>query len=187
MIFEYFNTKFHCDRCKQFTFWYCVNIFYPWKDIVGKKVSKLRFIAGLRAFYGMNKNHTFDTIDNLWLIESIMKRNCVHIENKAVGEVKDRRIETMSVGEASASTSLFFLILARFSISTRYFKWRSRRVVFKITLLDWSSSRNITYPRICGTLNTCGTQIWGHPPHPTPFHLPSPLPTSPPPPLQYTE
>jgi hypothetical protein len=26
--------------------------FYPWKDIVGKKVSKLRFIAELRAFYG---------------------------------------------------------------------------------------------------------------------------------------
>ncbi len=26
--------------------------FYPWKDIVGKKVSKLRSIAELRAFYG---------------------------------------------------------------------------------------------------------------------------------------
>ncbi len=54
MTFEYFNTKFHRDRWKQkqsFTFWYCVDNFYPWKDIVGKKVSKLRSIAELRAFY----------------------------------------------------------------------------------------------------------------------------------------
>jgi hypothetical protein len=29
-----------------------MDIFYPWKDIVGKKVSKLRSIAELRAFYG---------------------------------------------------------------------------------------------------------------------------------------
>ncbi len=46
--FEYFNTKFHRDRWKQkqpFTFWYCVNNFYPWKDIVGKKVSNLRSIV----------------------------------------------------------------------------------------------------------------------------------------------
>jgi hypothetical protein len=35
------------------TFWYCVDNFYPWKDIVGKKVSKLRFIAELSAFYGI--------------------------------------------------------------------------------------------------------------------------------------
>ncbi len=43
---------FHRARWKQkqsFTFWYCVDNFYPWKDIVGKKVSKLRFIA-----YGSN-------------------------------------------------------------------------------------------------------------------------------------
>ncbi len=33
-----------------FYFWYCVDNFYPWKDIVGKKVSKLRSIAELRAF-----------------------------------------------------------------------------------------------------------------------------------------
>ncbi len=55
MTFEFFNTKFHRDRWKQkqsFTFWYCVDNFYPWKDIVGKKVSKLRSIAKLRAFYG---------------------------------------------------------------------------------------------------------------------------------------
>jgi hypothetical protein len=30
--------------------------FYPWKDIVGKKVSKLRSIAELRTFYD-NKIH----------------------------------------------------------------------------------------------------------------------------------
>ncbi len=30
----------------------CVDKFYPWKDIIGKKVSKLRSIAELRAFYG---------------------------------------------------------------------------------------------------------------------------------------
>jgi hypothetical protein len=35
-----------------FTLSYCVNSFYIWKDIVGKKVSKLRSIAELRAFYG---------------------------------------------------------------------------------------------------------------------------------------
>ena len=55
MTFEYFNTKFHRARWKQkqpFTFWYCVDNFYPWKDIVGKKVSKLRSIAELGAFYG---------------------------------------------------------------------------------------------------------------------------------------
>ncbi len=55
MTFEYFNTKFHRDRWKQkqpFTFRYCVDNFYPWKDIVGKKVSKLRSIAELREFYG---------------------------------------------------------------------------------------------------------------------------------------
>ncbi len=55
MTFEYFNTKFHRDRWKQkqpFTIWYCVDIFYPWKDIVGKKVSKLRSNAELRAFFG---------------------------------------------------------------------------------------------------------------------------------------
>jgi hypothetical protein len=48
MTFEYFNTKSHRDRWKQkqpFTFWYCFVNFYPWKDIVGKKMSKLR------AFY----------------------------------------------------------------------------------------------------------------------------------------
>ncbi len=52
MTFEYFNTKFHRDRWKQkqpFSFCYCVDNFYPWKDIVGKKVSKLRSIAELRA------------------------------------------------------------------------------------------------------------------------------------------
>ncbi len=55
MTFEYFNTEFHRDKWKQkqsFTFWYCVVNFYPWKDIVGKKVSKLRSIAEQRAFYG---------------------------------------------------------------------------------------------------------------------------------------
>ncbi len=45
--------KFHHARWKQkqpFTFWYCVDNFYPWKDIVGKKV--LRSIAEPKAFYG---------------------------------------------------------------------------------------------------------------------------------------
>ncbi len=53
MTFKYFNTKLHHDRWKQkqpFTFWYCDDNFYLWKDIVGKKVSKLRSIAELRAF-----------------------------------------------------------------------------------------------------------------------------------------
>ncbi len=55
MTYEFFNTNFHRDRWNQkqpFTFWYCVHNFYPWKDIVGKKVSKLGSIAELRAFYG---------------------------------------------------------------------------------------------------------------------------------------
>ncbi len=57
MTFEFFISKFHRARWKQkqpFTFWYCVDNFYPWKDIVGKKVSKVRSIAELRAFYGIN-------------------------------------------------------------------------------------------------------------------------------------
>ncbi len=56
MTFEFFNTIFHRARWKQnqpFTFWYCVDNFYPWKDIVAKKLSKLRSIAELRAFYGI--------------------------------------------------------------------------------------------------------------------------------------
>ena len=39
-----FQHIIHHARWKQkqpFTFWYCVDNFYPWKDIVGKKVSKL--------------------------------------------------------------------------------------------------------------------------------------------------
>ena len=58
MTFEYFNTKFHLTIWKQkqpFTFWYRIDNFYPWKDIVRKKVSKLRSIAELRAFYGTHK------------------------------------------------------------------------------------------------------------------------------------
>ncbi len=50
--FEFFNTIFHHARWKQkqpFTFWYCVNNFYTWKDIVGKKVSKLRYIEELMS------------------------------------------------------------------------------------------------------------------------------------------
>ncbi len=35
-----------------FYFFICVDNFYPWKDIVRKKVSKLRSFAELRAFYG---------------------------------------------------------------------------------------------------------------------------------------
>ncbi len=59
MTFEFFATKFHRARWKQeqpFTFWYCVDNFYPWNDIFGKKVSKLRSIAELRAFYGNEKS-----------------------------------------------------------------------------------------------------------------------------------
>jgi hypothetical protein len=58
MTFEFFNTKFRRARWKQkqpFTFCYCVDNFYP-EDIVWKKVSKLRSIAELRAFYGRHKN-----------------------------------------------------------------------------------------------------------------------------------
>ncbi len=68
MTFEYFNTKFHCARCKQkqsSTFWYCVDNFYPWKDIVGKKVSKLRSIAELRAFYGICISPFTDNYEHL--------------------------------------------------------------------------------------------------------------------------
>ncbi len=55
MTFEFFTTKFYRARRKQkqpYIFLYCVDNFYFWKDIVGKKVSKLRSIAELRAFYG---------------------------------------------------------------------------------------------------------------------------------------
>jgi hypothetical protein len=42
-----------------FYFWYCVDNFYPWKDIFGKKVSKWRSIAELRVFYG---TYSWDTL-----------------------------------------------------------------------------------------------------------------------------
>ncbi len=42
---------------------------------------------------------------------------------KAVGETRDRWIEAWIKGEASASLSLFFLIPARSSNSTRYFEF----------------------------------------------------------------
>jgi hypothetical protein len=45
MTFEHLNTIFYHVRN-------CVDNLYPWKDIAGKKVSKLRSIAELRAFYG---------------------------------------------------------------------------------------------------------------------------------------
>jgi hypothetical protein len=44
------------DRCQAFDLFASVDAhlcFYPWKDIVGKKVSKLRSIAELRAFYAI--------------------------------------------------------------------------------------------------------------------------------------
>jgi hypothetical protein len=53
MMLEHLKTIFYHVRGKHkqpFTFRYCVDNFYPWKDIVGKKVSKLRSIAELRAF-----------------------------------------------------------------------------------------------------------------------------------------
>ncbi len=59
MTFEHLNTIFHHLRGKQkqpVTFWYCVDSFYPWKDIVGKKVSKLRAIVEVRAFYKQQVN-----------------------------------------------------------------------------------------------------------------------------------
>ncbi len=49
-MFEHLNTFFHHAGGKHkqpFTFWYCVDNFYPWKDIIGKKVLKLRSIAEL--------------------------------------------------------------------------------------------------------------------------------------------
>jgi len=70
MIFALIDTKFHQARWKQkrpFTFWYCVDNFYPWEDIVGKKVSKLRSIAELRALYGnplVNRKQSYDAITN---------------------------------------------------------------------------------------------------------------------------
>jgi hypothetical protein len=53
MTFEHLNTTFYHVRGKHeqpITFLYCVDNFYPWKDIVGKKVSKLRSIAELTVY-----------------------------------------------------------------------------------------------------------------------------------------
>jgi hypothetical protein len=55
MTCEYLYTIITHARVKYkqpFTIWYCIDNFYSWKDIVGKKVSKLRSIAKLRAFGG---------------------------------------------------------------------------------------------------------------------------------------
>jgi hypothetical protein len=60
MTFEYLYTIITHARVKHkqpFTIRYCVDNVYPWKDIVGKKMSKLRSIAELRAFYGTYKRH----------------------------------------------------------------------------------------------------------------------------------
>ena len=55
MTFEYLYTIITHARVKHkqpFSIGYCVDNFYYWKDIEGKKVSKLRYIAELRAFDG---------------------------------------------------------------------------------------------------------------------------------------
>jgi hypothetical protein len=47
-----------------FTLWYCADNIYPWKDIIGKKVLKLRSITELRAFYGTYANLAVQIIQN---------------------------------------------------------------------------------------------------------------------------
>jgi hypothetical protein len=57
MTFEYLYTIITHARGNHkqpFIIGYCVDNFYSWKDIVGKKVSKLRSIAELRAFDGIH-------------------------------------------------------------------------------------------------------------------------------------
>jgi hypothetical protein len=60
----------------------CVDNFYPWKDIVGKKVSKLRSIAELRAFYGITFKKQRENLFGRGTIKS--KKNLSpnpHVEN----------------------------------------------------------------------------------------------------------
>jgi hypothetical protein len=91
MTFEYFNTKFHRDRWMQkqpFTFWYCVDNFYPWKDIVGNKVSKLGSIAELRAFYRMYISSIFSDFrssnDSLAILEHAVSEWKMQLKNYSI-------------------------------------------------------------------------------------------------------
>ncbi len=59
--FEHLKTIFHHVRGKHkqpFNFWYCVNNFYPWKYIIGKKVSTKLSTPG-----DFGNSTTFLTID----------------------------------------------------------------------------------------------------------------------------
>jgi hypothetical protein len=59
MTFEYFNTNSTVldeSESSHLLFDIVPTTFIPGKDIVGKKVSKLRSIAELRAFYGILGN-----------------------------------------------------------------------------------------------------------------------------------
>ncbi len=80
MTFEFFTTKFQHATWKQtqpVTFCYCVDNFIPWKDIIGKKVSKLRLIAELRAFYGRYFASVNVTLQYFLMLEiAYLKRVC---------------------------------------------------------------------------------------------------------------
>ncbi len=116
---EFFNTKFHRDRWKQkqpFTFWYCVDNFYPWKDIIWIKVSKFRSIAELRAFYGMNllskveiPEETLPLIFTQLLASRIWIKKLLSFEHV-------RKIQTVFIGCYSPKTRTEHIFFKRHSV-----------------------------------------------------------------------
>ncbi len=117
MTFEHLNTIFHHVRGKHmqpFTFRYCVDNFYPWKDIVGIKVSKLRSIAGLRAFYGslqLTRLLCRKTTPSGGL--NLLAEDCISTTSTSTTGMRTSRLI------CSAS---FFFIVSRFSWYRRIFE-----------------------------------------------------------------
>ncbi len=63
-----------------FTFWYCVHNFYPWKYIVRNKVSNLRSIAELRAFYGTELDAAVQLLKRKYEIIVVQEINMSRLE-----------------------------------------------------------------------------------------------------------
>ncbi len=91
MTFEHFNTIFHHVRGKHkqyFTFGYCADNFYPWKDIVGKKVSKLMSIAELIGRFTVKSLRTF--WPRFWEIWMRSCQNCSLLSQKLIKSCEQR-------------------------------------------------------------------------------------------------
>jgi hypothetical protein len=116
MTFEHLKTIFHYVKGKHkqpFTFWYCVDKFYPWKDIVGKKVSKLKPIAELWAFHGIfSICMTGEVVVQVWMVSS-EESSVVRLAQAYRRSLAAQQPPQISVVEAldGAEVTLFFAML----------------------------------------------------------------------------